>query len=153
MKRFKYSLETVLDYKMQVLDNQKAEHAVILKSVHQKKREIQQLNEELKEFHQGFDKSKYMGAPIESFRLYDMCIGLMEEKINAEKEQLSVLKKKEEKKKEEVIAAKVDTSKFEKLKSRRLLEYRKAEQKEEEAFTEEFIIRGLITSGKNSDVG
>ena len=153
MKRFKYSLDTVLDYKMQVLDNQKAEHAVILKSEKKKKREIQQLNEELKEFHQGFDKSKYMGAPIESFRLYDMCIGLMEEKINAEKEQLSVLKKKEEKKKEEVIAAKVDTSKFEKLKSRRLLEYRKAEQKEEEVFTEEFIIRGLITSGKNSDVG
>ncbi len=47
----------------------------------------------------------------------------------------------------------MDTSKFEKLKSRRLLEYRKAEQKEEEVFTEEFIIRGLITSGKNSDVG
>lgn len=37
MKRFKYSLDTVLDYKMQVLDNHKAEHAVILKSVHQKK--------------------------------------------------------------------------------------------------------------------
>ena len=41
-----------------------------------------------------------------------------------------------------MIAAKVDTSKFEKLKDRRMVEYRKAEAKEEEAFIEEFVVHG-----------
>ena len=33
MKQFQYRLETVLDYKTQVLDNLKTEHAVILQNV------------------------------------------------------------------------------------------------------------------------
>lgn len=38
MKRFKYSLETVLDYKTQVLDNLKTEHAAIVRNVNQKRK-------------------------------------------------------------------------------------------------------------------
>ncbi|WP_251491951.1 flagellar export protein FliJ [Otoolea muris] len=150
MKRFRYSLETVLDYKQQILDNEKAEHAVIIRRVDQKKEEIRRLKDELMGFHHGFDESKSVGAPIESFRLYDMCIGLMEEKINIRKEQLSHLKKEEEKKKQQVIAAKVDASKFEKLKGRRQEEYRKAEAKEEENFIEEFVTRGYTVGGLSS---
>ena len=46
-------------------------------------------------------------------------------------------------KKEEVIEAKTDTSKFEKLKEKKVEEYNKAAAKEEESFIEEFVIRGL----------
>lgn len=142
MKKFQYSLETVLTYKQQVLDNEKAEHAAILNRVRQKNEEIRLLKRDLMGFQKGFDESKALGAPIEDFRLYDMCIGLVEDQITFQKEQLATLKKKEEKKKQEVIAAKVDTSKFEKLKDRRMVEYRKAEAKEEEAFIEEFVVHG-----------
>ena len=41
MKRFEYRLDTVLDYKTQVLDNLKTEHAVILQKVNRKQEEIQ----------------------------------------------------------------------------------------------------------------
>ena len=142
MKKFQYSLETVLTYKQQVLDNEKAEHAAILNRVRQKNEEIRLLKRDLMGFQKGFDESKSLGAPIEDFRLYDMCVGLVEDQITFQKEQLATLKKKEEKKKQEVIAAKVDTSKFEKLKDRRMVEYRKAEAKEEEAFIEEFVVHG-----------
>ena len=40
MKRFKYRLDTVLDYKIQVLDNLKSEHAVIMQSVNKKEEQI-----------------------------------------------------------------------------------------------------------------
>ena len=50
---------------------------------------------------------------------------------------------KEQKKKEEAIEAKTDTSKFEKLKEKKVEEYNKAAAKEEESFIEEFVIRGL----------
>ncbi len=143
MKRFQYSLETVLNYKTQVLDGLKKEHAVILKSVNDKKEEIRQLNGRLQDYQGSFDETKSAGASIETYLLYDMCIERMEERIEQEEERLVVLKTKEEEKKNEVIDAKVDTSKFEKLKDKRLKEYRTAEQKEEEAFVEEFVIRSM----------
>jgi flagellar FliJ protein len=143
VKRFHYSLETVLNYKTQVLDGLKKEHAVILKSVNDKKEEIRQLNGRLMDYEDSFNETKSSGASIETYRLYDMCIGRMEERIEQEEERLVALKTKEEKKKNEVIDAKVDTSKFEKLKDKRLKEYRAAEQKEEEAFVEEFVIRTM----------
>lgn len=144
MKRFRYSLDTVLNYKTQVLDGLKKEHADMLKRVNDKKEEIRQLNGELKEFEGSFDETKSAGAPIETYLLYGMCIDRKVEQIEQEKERLVLLKKKEEKKKNEVIEAKVDTSKFEKLKDRRLQEYRVAEQKEEEAFVEEFVVHNMV---------
>ncbi|MCD7990900.1 MAG: flagellar export protein FliJ [Clostridia bacterium] len=147
MKRFKYSLDTVLDYKTQVLDELRSEHAVIARNVMTKQEEIVMMKEKLTGFQEGFDQTKSMGDSIENFRLYDMCIGRMEELINREKEELSFLKKREESKKKEVISAKVDTSKFERLKDKRMQAYQKAEMKEEEGFVEEFIIRD-ITRGR-----
>lgn len=143
MKRFQYRLETVLRYKSQVLDDLKVQHAAILQSVNRKQEEINQLNRRLAEYGSDFDKKKSVGASIEDFKMFDICISRMEECIDTEKEKLKELQLKEQKKKEEVIEAKTDTSKFEKLKEKKVEEYNKAAAKEEESFIEEFIIRGL----------
>lgn len=141
MKRFKYSLETVLDYKNQVLDNLKQEHAEITRSVNEKREEIHHLERTMDDYQTEFDETKSAGVPIESFRLYNICIERMGKIIEEEKEHLVFLEEKQEKKKIEVVEAKVDTSKFEKLKGKKLQEYRKAELKEEEAFAEETAVR------------
>ena len=139
MKKFKYRLDTVLDYKTQVLDNLKTEHAVINKNVNRKQQQISGLKQELVSYQSGFDQIKQEGASIENYRLFDMCIGRMEQIIDDEKERLKILKKQENEKKQEVIAAKVDTSKFEKLKDRQIQDYQKAVMKADEAFIEEFV--------------
>lgn len=139
MKRFAYRLETVLDYKTQVLDNLKTEHAVIIQNVNKKKEQIRSLKQELTGYENEFDDIKVAGATIENYRLFDMCIGRMEEIIDEEKEHLSVLKKQEDAKKQEVIEAKVDTSRYEKLKDRKFREYQKAVAKADEMFIEEFV--------------
>ena len=139
MKQFQYRLETVLDYKTQVLDNLKSEHAVIIQSVNRKQEEIQGLHQELNGIESEFDRTKEAGATIQNYRLFDMCIGRMEEIIDEEKERLKVLRKQEEAKKQEVITAKVDTSKFEKLKDRKFKEYQKGAAKADETFIEEFV--------------
>ena len=139
MKQFQYRLETVLDYKTQVLDNLKSEHAVIIQSVNRKQEEIQGLHQELNGIESEFDRTKEAGATIQNYRLFDMCIGRMEEIIDEEKERLKVLRKQEEAKKQEVITAKVDTSKFEKLKDRKFKEYQKEAAKADETFIEEFV--------------
>ena len=139
MKQFKYRLETVLDYKTQVLDNLKTEHTVIIQNVNRKQEEIQGLHRELTGMESEFDRTKEAGAPIENYRLFDMCIGRMEEMIDEEKARLKILRKQEEEKKQEVITAKVDTSKFEKLKDRKFKEYQKEAAKADEMFIEEFV--------------
>ena len=139
MKRFKYRLDTVLDYKIQVLDNLKSEHAVIMQSVNKKEEQITGLTRELIGYEAGFDELKETGATIENFRLFDLCIARMEEMIDTEKEHLKVLQKQEDAKKKEVIEAKVDTSRYEKLKDKKYIEYQKAVAKAEEAFIEEFV--------------
>lgn len=144
MKRFKYRLETVLDYKNQILDNLKTEHAVIIQNVNRKQEEIRGLHNELAGFENEFDRAKETGIAIENYRLFDMCIGRMEEIIDEEKERLKILRKQEEEKKQQVITAKVDTSKFEKLKEKKLKEYQKEEAKADEAFIEEFVAGNAI---------
>ena len=71
--------------------------------------------------------------------LFDMCIGRMEQIIDEEKERLKELQRQENEKKQEVITAKVDTSRFEKLKDRKIMEYQKEVAKADEAFIEEFV--------------
>ena len=139
MKQFQYRLESVLAYKTQVLDNLKSEHAVIIQKVNRKQEEIQGLNRELVSYESGFDEVKEKGAAIEDYRLFDMCIGRMEEIIDTEKERLKKLRQEEDAKKQEVVEAKVDTSKFEKLKEKKFQEYQKAVMKADELFIEEFV--------------
>ncbi len=139
MKKFEYRLDTVLDYKTQVLDNLKTEHAVILQKVNKKQEEIRGLRQELAGYENTFNRAKEEGVSIGDCRLYSMCIGRMEEIIDQEKLRLKVLKKEEDEKKQEVITAKVDTSKFEKLKDKKLKEYEKVVMKADEAFIEEFV--------------
>ena len=139
MKRFEYRLETVLDYKTQVLDNLKTEHAAIMQNVNKKQEQIRSLKQELTGYESEFDEVKVAGATIENYRLFDMCIGRMEQIIDEEKERLQVLRRQEDAKKQEVIEAKVDTSRCEKLKDRKLREYQKAVAKADEIFVEEFV--------------
>ncbi len=151
MKCFHYSLEHVLHYKKQVLDNLKAEHAVVLERVNRKEEEIRCLEKRLGGFQEGFDALKTKGAPIETLRLYDMCIHGVERQICGEQEQLSVLKTQESEKKKRVLTARVDTSRYEKLKERRLAEYHAALVKEEERFVEEFITRGMVQADERKE--
>ncbi len=139
MKRFEYRLETVLDYKTQVLDNLKTEHAAIMQNVNKKQEQIRSLKQELTGYESEFDEVKVAGDTIENYRLFDMCIGRMEQIIDEEKERLQVLRRQEDAKKQEVIEAKVDTSRYEKLKDRKLREYQKAVAKADEIFVEEFV--------------
>ncbi len=139
MKKFQYRLETVLAYKTQVLDNLKTEHAAIMQNVNRKQEEIRGLNQELAGYESQFDQAKEDGISIESYRLFDMCIGRMEEIIDVEKTRLKALRKQENAKKQEVIDAKVDTSKFEKLKEKKIGEYQRAVMKADEMFVEEFV--------------
>lgn len=141
MKRFKYSLENVLHYKEQILDSINAEHGILLAQIRKKEAEIQELENKLLSVQDKMDDLKKQDVQIKDICLYGMYISEMEDQIRKKQEQLKLLQQQEEKKKVQVIAAKIDTSRYEKLKDRRQNEYEKAAKKAQELFIEEYASR------------
>ncbi|MDD6351395.1 MAG: flagellar export protein FliJ [Lachnospiraceae bacterium] len=139
MKKFHYSLENVLNYKRQILDSIMGEYAVWQQRIEQRKAKIKSLKEEKRDLENSFEDLQHAGGPIERFLLYADLIDRMDQEIEIQKEKLKEIEKEAEKVKKKVIDAKIDVNKFEKLKEKKFAEYRLDEQKENEAFIEEFV--------------
>ena len=143
MKKFKYSLETVYQFKLQVLDKVKEEYAIKQQEVLNQQSLINRLQEELFHYEEEFERVKQEGASIETIMMYVNGIERMEKRIGKEKDELLRRTVIAEEKKREVIKANVDTNAFEKLKEKKLEEYRVQGQKAEEQFIEEFVSHAM----------
>lgn len=143
MKKFKYSLETVYQFKLQVLDKVKEEYAIKQQEVLNQQSLINRLQEEMFHYEEEFEQVKQEGASIETIMMYVNGIERMEKRIGKEKDELIRRTVIAEEKKREVIKANVDTNAIEKLKEKKLEEYRIQGQKAEEQFIEEFVSHAM----------
>lgn len=139
MKKFKFSLDSVLSYKQQVLDALKGEHAAILAQVRAQEEALEAVWQSYRDCDEEYRQRKAEGITITDAMVYQNGLRVLERDIQRETEKLEALRKKEEKKRQEVVDAKIDTSSIEKLKEHKLDSYRKAEQKAEEQRIEEFV--------------
>lgn len=139
MKKFNFPLDTVLNYKDQVLDNLKSEHAQILARIAQQENKINAMNDLRNVACVRFREEAQTGISINAMREYETYITHMEKKILTEQGVLMTLKKKEEQKRSQVVEAKIEKSSIEKLKEKKLMLYNKEAQRGEELFIEEFV--------------
>lgn len=139
MKKFRFSLETVLDYKQQVLDSLQMEHGVIMAQVKSQEEYLEGLEEDYREMDAEFCRRKLEGIAILDALRYEQYLRAMERQIRQAVLRLEELRRQEEAKRAEVVAAKQDTSSIEKLKEKKLDSYNKAVQKSEEAMIDEFV--------------
>ncbi|MCI9036664.1 MAG: flagellar export protein FliJ [Oscillospiraceae bacterium] len=139
MKKFHFSLETVLDYKQQILASLQAEHGAILAQVREQERLIEELEAEYQQMDGEFAQRKLEGIAILDAMKYEQYLRAMERQIQLALEDLAQLQKKEEAKRAEVVTAKQDTSSIEKLREKKLDHYKKAMQKNEEAMIDELV--------------
>ena len=139
MKKFFFPLDKVLDYKEQVLDGLKAEHARILMKVRECERAIEELEQLHRDCTAEFRKNKLNGIKISEIDTYENYLEALGVKIRIKQDQLEKLKLREEAKRNEVVEAKKETSTLDKLKEKKREEYDKEVQKEEERFIEEFV--------------
>ena len=139
MKKFRFSLETVLEYKQQILDSLQAEHGAILARIRQQEEHIEMLEAEYRHLSQEFNRRKTEGISILDALKYEQYLRAMERQIQQAVYRLEELRRQEEAKRLEVVAAKQDTSSIEKLKEKKLDSYNKAVQKSEEAMIDEFV--------------
>lgn len=139
MKKFSFALDKVLSYKRQYEESVRSEHAAILHKVTLQEEKIARLWEEDAQTRQGMDEVKKTGCTILQIRTYESYLDFLQKEIANEQRILNVLKMREEEKREELIKAKTDTKSIDKLKEKKLEEYRYEAAKEQERLIEEFV--------------
>ena len=149
MKKFRFSLETVLDYKNQALDALRTEHGAILAQVRAQEKVIEDLETEYRQSDEDFTQRKLEGINVLDAMSYEAYLRSLERKLQEEYRKLERLRKREEDKRAQVVEARKETATIEKLKEHKLEDYRKAEQKDEEKRIEEFVTtaRAMAATG------
>ena len=150
MKKFQYNLQSVLEYKQRILDDLKEQYALRMKFVEEKKLEIQNLRAKADALTVEFDEVKKTGAAIEKFLMYSSMIDNLDKQVEMEKEALKILQANADKKKDEVVAANIDVNKFVKLKEKKQMIYKAQEQKDQEAFIDEFVSNQANSIGRSA---
>ncbi len=139
MKKFRFSLESVVDYKQQALDSLKREHGAVVAQVKAQEDYLAGLESDYREMDAEFCQRKLEGIAILDAMRYEQYLRAMERQIQQAILRLEDLRRLEEAKRAEVVSAKQDTSAIEKLKDKKLDSYNKAVQKSEEAMIDEFV--------------
>lgn len=139
MKKFKFALDTVLSYKQQVLDALEAEHAAAMARVRAQEKVLDAVWQEYRDCNGEYRQRKAEGIAITDAMIFESSLRSAELHIQRETKRLEKLQQEAEKKREEMVEAKIDTSSLEKLKDKKLEQYRKDEQKNEELLVDEFI--------------
>ena len=149
MKKFRFSLETVLDYKQQALDSLRAEHGAILAQVRAQEQAVQALEEEHRRADDEFTRRKLEGINVLDALNFEQYLRAVERRLQTEHQKLEALERQEEKKRSQVVEARKETATIEKLKEHKLEDYRKAVQKSEETMIEEFVstTRAMAAAG------
>lgn len=152
MKKFRFSLETVLDYKQEVLSALQTEHATILARVHAQEELLEELENYYSELDAEFTERKLEGITILDAMQYEQYLRATERQIEEAVEILERLRAEAEAKRLEVVEAKKDTSSIEKLREKKLDSYNKAVQKSEELIIEEFVTTTRVMAAQGAYV-
>ena len=147
MKKFKFSLDTVLSYKDQILNSLQIEHGVILAKIREQEEVLEAVWRRYRDYDEEFREQKLNGISALDAMMYEAALRAQELEIRRETEKLDALKEAEEKKRNEVIEAKKDTASLEKLRERKLETYNKSIQKSEEQMIEEYVSTQRALSG------
>ena len=139
MKKFKFSLDSVLSYKEQVLEALQGEHAAILAQVREQEEVLEAAWQDYRDCDAEYSRRKAEGITITDAMVYQNGLRVLERNIQRETDKLEELRKKEEAKRQEVVDAKIDTSSIEKLKEKKLELYNKEVAKGEELLIDEFV--------------
>ena len=147
MKKFHFPLDTVLDYKQQVLSSLQTEHGAILAQLRQQEEVLARLEDQYYQADAQFTQRKMEGINIADALSFEQYLRAMEHKLNQENRRLLQIMEQEEAKRREVVSAKQDTSSIEKLRERKLETYNKSVRKGEEQMIEEYVSTQRAMSG------
>lgn len=147
MKKFRFSMETVLHYREQLLDALQAEHAALLARVREQEAVVEAQQRKFDEVNEEYRQRKAEGMTVADAAGYDIMLRVQEKEIEKAQKKLEEYRRAEEAKRSEVIAAKTDKATIEKLKEKKLEQYHKAVQKSDEQFIDDFVSTARVMAG------
>lgn len=139
MKKFRFSLDTVLDYRRQVLDSLQVELGSIMAQIHQQEIEIEHARQKYAKINAEYCKKKMSGIHVGEIYGFETALQVQESLIRRELERLQSLQKQAEMKRSELVCAKQDASSVEKLREKKLQLYRHETQKSEEQYIDDLV--------------
>ena len=150
MKKFRFSLETVLEYKQQVLESLQTEHGALLAQVRRQEERIEKLEADYRAMAGEFNQRKAEGISILDAIKYEQYLRAMERQLEEAYQRLEQLRKQAEEKRQEVVEAKKETSSIEKLREKKLDSYNKAVQKSEESMIDELVSTKRVMAAQSA---
>ena len=139
MKKFKFSLEVVKEYKEKLLDNLKIEQATILAAIAEQKALIAQMEETERLVNTELNEKNSTGITPHELINYKRYLRVLQNDISLEYEKLEKLEIAAEEKRIEILEMKKETTSLEKLEKKKKEVYNIMARKEQELFIEEFV--------------
>ena len=139
MKKFQFSLETVLRYKEQVLESLQNEYAAAAQRVREQEALLRQTEGRYRDLNQEFRTAAEEGITIADAMGYETGLRVLEKGIQAQEKRLRQLQEEAEEKRLKMVAARQETASLEKLRDHKLEDYQKMVQKQEEQFIDELV--------------
>ena len=134
MKKFQFSLDTVLQYKQQRLDALKAEHAAAVQRVRLQEAAVSEAEERYARLNEEYREKKAEGLLVAEAMTYETGLWVIEKQ-----EKLREFQRQAEAKRAEMVGARQETASIEKLREKKLDLYQKDIQKSEERFIDDLV--------------
>ena len=139
MKKFQFSLGTVLGYKQQVQEGIQNEHAQLVHRVRQAEQRLEELEEAYRSCNRELREAEAKGTTVSEVLKYQSALRYWEQQIHDARAHLVQCRQAAEAKRAELVAARQETASLEKVRERKHEEYRYQIQKSEELFIEELV--------------
>lgn len=146
MKTFRFSLESVLTYKNQLLTNAMGELSKVTKALNQILEEEEAAKIAYQKQKEDYEHSREAGVTPQVMLYYNDYLNKLDEEKKVLKRKEQAVQREKKAATEKVIAFKVEVAALEKLKEKEWAVYKAAAAKEEERTVEEFVVYGRTSN-------
>ncbi len=148
MKKFRFSLDPVLDYKQQVLDCLMSEHQTLLNRLAAQEQAVAAAERRYDQTNLEYRGKKETGMLVAEAMTYETGLKVLEQEIRRETERLAAFRRQAEEKWAELVTVKQDTSSIEKLREKQLSCYQAELQNTQQRFIDDLVCaRGFGRGG------
>ena len=146
MKKFKFSLQRLLEYKDKSLDHEKDTLAAIRRELQVLVEQRQELARQFREANDRFNARAAIGMTQQDINAEKAYIKSLQAQIDGLDVKIASTEVRVEKQLLVVVELTKEVSSIEKLKEHQLEDYKKREQKEDELFIEEFVTNSTYSN-------
>jgi len=139
LKKFVFTLERLKQYREQVLETEKGSLADLRGQLNRLQAELEDILEELARLNRELVEMYERGTTPLDISVHKRYIAAKQQELHMKRHQIMLKEREIERQLEVVVEATKEVSKLEKLEEQQIEEYKAAEQKETEAFIEEFV--------------